>query len=212
MICARLVSLALHLTPPPPCSSYLSHTELPAGHQAGSLLCAYTVLALGSAWSTTVPDEPLLIYFSTISMKHHSAVAASVHPPTPPPPPPPPPVFIVPNLRERALVKGYWRADTVVEKAAEADQMISKNKEVWAAARVTAKIMAQHVKGHCCHHHSAQDPSAHASSSMAMDSGTTSHWHYQLCDSWNQMSLQCHLLPSEWILHQPCFALLQLPL
>lgn len=65
------------------------------------------------------------------------------------------PGFVVTDLRERALVNGYWPADTVAEKAAEAGQVISKNKEVWAAARVTAKITAPRVEGGdpwCCHH------------------------------------------------------------
>lgn len=204
MIYARLVPLAWHLT-----TSYLapstsarlnSQQDTRTSHSSVPVLCSWFSLEYICAWWASTYTSRLFPW---------SAIQPLLLPSVPPPTHP---VFTVTDLRERALVKGYWLADTVAEKAAEAGQMISKSKEVWAAARVTAKITAPYVEGgdHCCHHHSTQDPSAHASRSMALDSGTTYHWHYQSCCSWNQMSPQCLFLPSEWILHQPCFALWEL--
>lgn len=75
---------------------------------------------------------------------------------------------------ERAFVKGVADTrDKKAKKAAETGRTISKNKEVWAAAGVRAKITVQHVAGgdRRCHHHSTQNTSAYTSRSMALDSG-----------------------------------------
>lgn len=60
---------------------------------------------------------------------------------------------------------------------------VSKSKEVWAAARITTNITAQHIEGGD-HHRSKQDTSAYTSSSVALDTGTIHHWHSQRYCSW----------------------------
>lgn len=205
MICGRLVPWALHPTTPylASCTSARLNSQQDArpSHSSVPTLCSWFCLEYICAWwasthtSTLFPWSPIQPWL-LLSIPRPTHL-----------------VFIVTDLRERALVKGCWPTDAVAEKAAEAGQTISRNKEVWAAAGVTAKITAPHVEGgdQCCHHHSTRDPSAHTSRSVALDSGTTYHQHYERQCSWNKMLLECLFLPSEWILHQPCFALRELP-
>lgn len=214
-MCPWLVSSALHPHHSPPYSLYLSQTELlqfSVSHALSSLR--------GCAVLFVLPAMHLYL----MNVYSCSPIHPFSHPPTHP-------VLIVTasilscRQQKKTDITG-WRRRECVEKILGGWHkcwegcknwlsQISKNREVWAAAGITAKITAQHVEGgdDHCHHRSTQDTSVHT---------FNARWHWTLVPPTtgtkstvapgNQMSLQSLLLPPEWILHQTNSALPELHL